>query len=158
MSETNQEKLLLKIIDRLDEMSSSLNELNTRVNRLEGKTDDIHRFTPFVGWLETVGQTVSKKWFWLKGVPDAPQITNKSKESDTIIPKRSAQEVIESVLVVDDESVDDERVKGGSEFYERGHQSDLLTDVQDEYGQRDHVQKKAQGECDSNCVELHGDL
>lgn len=74
MTDKNQETLLVKIIDRLDEMSSSLTELNNRVDRLEGKTDDIHKYVPFVGWLEGVGQTVSKKWLWLKGVPDVPRL------------------------------------------------------------------------------------
>jgi hypothetical protein len=76
MSKLGDNELLLKIIDRLDEISSSVNDLTIRIDRLEGKTDDIHRFTPFVGWLETVGHKMSKQLYWLRGVPDVPQLKN----------------------------------------------------------------------------------
>ena len=78
MIETKEEQLLLKICRQLDKMEESLNELNTRVNRIEGKTDDIHEFTPFVRWLEGVGRHVSKKWLWLRGVPGVPSLTSES--------------------------------------------------------------------------------
>ena len=36
-----------------------MNDLKTRIDRLEGKTDDIHHYIPFVNWLEVVAQNVS---------------------------------------------------------------------------------------------------
>lgn len=82
MSGLNENELLLKICNQLDAISKSVDDLNSRMNILEGKTDDIHKFTPFVGWLETVGHTVSKKWFWLRGVPDVPQLKDKKDDDD----------------------------------------------------------------------------
>lgn len=84
MTDKNQEKLLLKIVDRLDSISSSMVDLNNRMDRLEGKTDDIHKYVPFVGWLEGVGQTMSKKWIWLKSVPDVPRLRSDSSQGDNL--------------------------------------------------------------------------
>ena len=85
MNESNQEKLLLKISIQLDKMSDSLNELNIRINKIEGKTDDMHRFTPFVGWLEGVGRHMSRKWLWLRGVPEVPpSLTEYNSNNDTV--------------------------------------------------------------------------
>ena len=68
------ENILLVISKQLDDISKSMKDLNTRIDRLEGKTDDIHQYVPFVGWLEGVGQVVSKRWLWLRGVPEVPRI------------------------------------------------------------------------------------
>jgi len=69
------EKILFAISKQLDGISKSIKNLNDRIDRLECKTDDIHQYVPFVGWLEGVGKVMSKKWLWLSGVPDVPLIT-----------------------------------------------------------------------------------
>jgi hypothetical protein len=71
----SENELLIIISQKLDDISKSVNELNTRVNRLEGKTNDMHQYVPFVEWLEEVGRDVSKKFKWLKGHRDPPMLT-----------------------------------------------------------------------------------
>lgn len=68
MSENKE--ILLKICRELNDISKSVVELNQRIDRLEGKTDDIHQYVPFVKWLEDVGHSLSDKWLWLPGVPN----------------------------------------------------------------------------------------
>ena len=43
------------------------------MERLEGKTDDIHESVPFVRWLQDVGVAVSHRLTWL-GVSEAPRL------------------------------------------------------------------------------------
>lgn len=82
MTEEKENELLLKIIDHLDDISKSVVDLNNRMDSLEGKTDDMHKFTPFISWLEEVGHTVSKRWMWLKGVPEVPRRLIKSDDKE----------------------------------------------------------------------------
>jgi len=51
------------------------------VDRLEGKTDDIHHYVPFVGWLEEVGRDVSRRFRWLKGHKEPPKLITNSTDS-----------------------------------------------------------------------------
>lgn len=46
---SDEKELLILISRKLDTISKSVQELNERVDRLEGKTDDIHHYVPFVG-------------------------------------------------------------------------------------------------------------
>lgn len=83
MTEDKEEKLLLKICEQLDKITKTLNDLNKRVNRIEGKTNDIHEFTPFVRWLEGVGRQISKKCLWLRGIPDVPCLSESYSKVDS---------------------------------------------------------------------------
>ena len=49
---TDIEKRLDIIIDKLDDIES-------RVKKIEGETEDIHHFVPFVSWLETLKNKLS---------------------------------------------------------------------------------------------------
>jgi hypothetical protein len=71
---SEEKELLILISQKLDTISKSVQELNNRVDRLEGKTDDIHHYVPFVGWLEEVGRDVSKRFRWLKGHREPPKL------------------------------------------------------------------------------------
>jgi hypothetical protein len=71
MSSKDDEKLLI-IINQLDRISKHLTELNERVDRLEGKTNDIHQHVPFVNWLASVGQVMSNKLTWLQNIETLP--------------------------------------------------------------------------------------
>ena len=51
------------------------------MDRLEGKTDDIHHYVPFVGWLEEVGRDVSRRFRWLKGHREPPKLITNSTDS-----------------------------------------------------------------------------
>jgi hypothetical protein len=68
-----EKKGLEKISSQLDMISKSLVELNMRVDRLEGKTNDIHQYVPFVGWLEGVGSTLCK-WSFFTGIEEPPKV------------------------------------------------------------------------------------
>jgi hypothetical protein len=82
---TDQE-ILLNILSKLENMSNNLEQkidiLSSRIDQIEGKTNDIHQYVPFVGWLEGVGHVVSKKWSWLKGIPDVPLLTVNEENND----------------------------------------------------------------------------
>jgi hypothetical protein len=71
---SDEKELLILISRKLDTISKSVQELNERVDRLEGKTDDIHHYVPFVGWLEEVGRDVSRRFSWLKGHREPPKL------------------------------------------------------------------------------------
>lgn len=43
----------------LETMNKNIQNINDRLTHLEKQTDDIHQFTPFVGWLESIGQQLS---------------------------------------------------------------------------------------------------
>ena len=66
-------KISEKISNQLDIISKSLIDINQRLDRLEGKTNDIHQYVPFVGWLEGVGSRMSK-WSFFKGIEDPPRV------------------------------------------------------------------------------------
>ena len=53
MEENNE--LHLQIVKKLDNISSDIYILKQRVENIEGKTEDIHKDTPFVEWLEKTG-------------------------------------------------------------------------------------------------------
>lgn len=71
---SEEKELLLLISKKLDTISKSVDELNERVERLEGKTDDIHHYVPFVEWIEEVGRDVSRRFSWLKGYREPPNL------------------------------------------------------------------------------------
>ena len=71
---SDEKELLILISKQLDKMSYELKCLNDRIDRIEGKTNDVHYYIPFVGWLEEVGQNVSKKFRWLKGYKPPPTL------------------------------------------------------------------------------------
>lgn len=78
---SNEKELLVLISKKLDSISESVQELNKRVDRLEGKTDDIHHYVPFVGWLEEVGRDVSRRFRWLKGHREPPKLLMESESA-----------------------------------------------------------------------------
>lgn len=78
---SDEKELLVLISRKLDTISKSVQELNERVDRLEGKTDDIHHYVPFVGWLEEVGRDVSRRFRWLKGHKEPPKLITNSTDS-----------------------------------------------------------------------------
>ena len=59
------------ICNQLQIITASLENLNTRINKLENKTNDIHKYVPFVGWLENVGRNLVK-WSWIKNIEEPP--------------------------------------------------------------------------------------
>ena len=59
--EENKELLLL-IVKKLDNISEDVTNLKQRIENIEGKTEDIHKYTPFVEWLEQTGIRISKKF------------------------------------------------------------------------------------------------
>lgn len=63
---------------KIDLIIEKLTEIDERVKRLEGKTNDMHKFVPFVGWLESVGKKITFM-NWIKGSKDLPQLLD-SKE------------------------------------------------------------------------------
>jgi hypothetical protein len=75
MSEISEKEILTTICSQLKEISTNIESLNQRIDRLEGKTNDIHQYVPFVGWLENVGASLSssfsKSWL-LKNVKEQP--------------------------------------------------------------------------------------
>ena len=75
---SEQKEILIFISKQLDKISDELKELNTRMDRLEGKTDDLHDYIPFVGWLEEVGQNLSKRFKWLHGYKPCPVLLHNS--------------------------------------------------------------------------------
>ena len=68
----DEKELLILISIKLDNMSHELKVLNNRMDRIEGQTNDLHHYIPFVGWLEEVGQNLSSKFRWLKGYKAPP--------------------------------------------------------------------------------------
>lgn len=86
MSDMSEEKeLLILISNKIDKMSLEIKDINTRMDRLEGKVDDMHRFTPFVEWLEKVGKNLSKKFRWLKGHKDPPELTSRANHTPALL-------------------------------------------------------------------------
>jgi hypothetical protein len=77
---SEQKELFTLISQKLDEISYSVKELNDRMDRLEGKTDDIHHYIPFVGWLEEVGRDISNRFLWLKGHRHPPLLLDNDLE------------------------------------------------------------------------------
>jgi GTP:adenosylcobinamide-phosphate guanylyltransferase len=72
---SEEKEILLLISKQLDCVSQELKHLNVRMDRLEGKTDDMHHYVPFVSWLETVGQNLSQNFRWLKDYRSPPVLT-----------------------------------------------------------------------------------
>ena len=77
---SDQKELLILISKQLDKMSHELKDLNERMDRLEGKTDDLHHYIPFVGWLEEVGQNISHRFRWLQGYKAPPVLLIKEED------------------------------------------------------------------------------
>lgn len=48
-----------KVVHNLQSIQKQLSDLDKRLERLEGKTDDIHHYVPFVGWLERQGRRLA---------------------------------------------------------------------------------------------------
>jgi hypothetical protein len=69
---SEEKELLILITNKLDIMSCDLKILNQRMDNLEGKTNDIHHYIPFVSWLEEVGHSVSKQFKWIHGYSAQP--------------------------------------------------------------------------------------
>jgi hypothetical protein len=81
-------ELLTEINNQLANMTKSMNDLNNRMSIIERKTDDIndgvgsidikttaiHKYVPFVGWLEGVGKNITNKLLYLNGVLEYPSI------------------------------------------------------------------------------------
>ena len=86
---SDEKDLLILITKQLDNITTTINDLNIRIDRLEGKTDDIHQYIPFVNWLEVVAQNVSQRFKWIRGHTDPPQpafLNYKKSETTCIIP------------------------------------------------------------------------
>lgn len=60
------------LCEEIKKLSKEIKELNTKMERIERKTDDIHQYVPFVGWLEGVGRQVVSRWSWISGVSGEP--------------------------------------------------------------------------------------
>ena len=75
---SEEKEILILISKHLDQMSKELKDINIRMDRIEGKTDDIHHYVPFVSWLETVGQNLSQRFRWIKGYNDPPVLISKN--------------------------------------------------------------------------------
>ena len=71
---TTNNELLQLIIKKLDIISEDVALLKDKVDVLEGKTSDMHKYVPFVEWLEEVGRNVSKRFKWLKGYKEPPRL------------------------------------------------------------------------------------
>ena len=48
------------------------------------KTDDLHHYIPFVGWLEEVGQNLSQRFRWLQGYKASPILECKTNNLNLI--------------------------------------------------------------------------
>lgn len=73
--DTNEFSLICK---KLDEINGHILELQNRMDRLEGKTNDIHRYVPFVGWLENIGHKIKNKIPFIKN-EEMPMLQNDDK-------------------------------------------------------------------------------
>jgi hypothetical protein len=69
-------EILTTISSQLKEISINIECLNQRIDKLEGKTNDMHQYIPFVGWLENVGASLSNSWL-LKNVKKQPILREK---------------------------------------------------------------------------------
>jgi hypothetical protein len=54
MSDNKLDTILIK----LNELTEQINIVNKRLDTIENKTNDIHYFVPFVGWLEDQGKKI----------------------------------------------------------------------------------------------------
>jgi len=63
---TDQLKLLLEIQEHLIVLSKGVENLNSRMEKLEGKTDDMHSLVPFGRWLEGFSRSCASKLYWTK--------------------------------------------------------------------------------------------
>jgi hypothetical protein len=70
----DEKEMFIIISKQLNNMSQELKNINERLNRLECKTDDIHNYVPFVGWLQEVGQDISYRFKWLKNYKVQPEL------------------------------------------------------------------------------------
>jgi hypothetical protein len=61
------EKILLILLDKLEKIEKSISDIDYRLNLIDGKTQDIHKFVPFVEWLQEVGFDLSRRFKWLAG-------------------------------------------------------------------------------------------
>ena len=61
---------------KLNLILEKLDSIESRLEKLEGKTDDIHRFTPFVGWLENQGRKIVSLSFLPWKADPIPRIEN----------------------------------------------------------------------------------
>jgi hypothetical protein len=80
------EKDFCIILEKLDKIISDIEKLNHRVNNLEEKTNDLHHYVPFVGWLEEVGQNISQRFNWLTNYRAPPfliDINSDDSENDS---------------------------------------------------------------------------
>jgi archaellum component FlaC len=59
MENTKIENLLQDISSQIHNISKDIDIINKRIDKLEDKTNDIHQYVPFVGWLESVGKKIS---------------------------------------------------------------------------------------------------
>lgn len=73
------------LLNKLDKILSEIENIRERLDRLEGKTDDLHHYVPFVGWLENVGENVSQKFKWLKGYKQQPLLVEKKVTAENLL-------------------------------------------------------------------------
>jgi hypothetical protein len=73
---SEEKELFILISKQLDKISQEIKNIDERLYRLEGKTNDLHQYIPFVGWLEEVGQNISYRFSWLRDYRQPPQIVN----------------------------------------------------------------------------------
>ena len=52
------------VVDKLAEISQQLSLMNTRLERLEGQTGEIHSLVPFGRWFETFSKGLANKLSW----------------------------------------------------------------------------------------------
>lgn len=57
------------IVDRLDSIIHKLNSLDERLVQLEKKVDDVHKYVPFVGWLENQGKKLTGSMAYIPKLP-----------------------------------------------------------------------------------------
>jgi hypothetical protein len=61
------DKILLSILEKLEKMEKSIIDIDSRLSLIDGKTQDIHKFIPFVEWLQDVGMDLSRRFKFLAG-------------------------------------------------------------------------------------------
>lgn len=85
MDQKKHEETFDLILKGLNNVTQDLKKINERLDRLEGKTDEIHSLVPFGQWFEGFSRGLARKisWFGGNSTPELIENDNEYIENDS---------------------------------------------------------------------------
>jgi hypothetical protein len=55
----------MDINEKLDMILSKIEDIDSRLKKIETQSNEIHQYVPFVGWLDEKAKLISLNWDWI---------------------------------------------------------------------------------------------